>query len=245
MEAKDKELLSRTRQLEEQDRELLKFHERIGDLWLKAQNWKEQLEIERADRKDIEEEYWDKVEALTEVRSQLSELQQNLATANHQLEEVTADHQQVEAQLSDLQAQLATLAADREELAQLKKEAAFAAAEVHRSGRSIELEKVRWQEELSDTKSELAEAKETILKQGDKIRELERGYTFKANPVESALRLEIGELRSQLADLEQNPAPAIDLPEPADLLNQLKGRRKKSKAELADVEKILEILEGS
>ncbi|MEG5031043.1 hypothetical protein QUB36_28300 [Microcoleus sp. AT8-B1] len=236
---------SRTRQLEEQDRELLKFHERIGDLWLKVPDLKEQLEIERADRKDIEEEYWDKVEALTEVRSELAELQKNLATANQQLDEVTADHQQVEAQLSSLQAQLATLAADREELAQLKKEAKEAAEEVHREGRSIELEKVRWLQQLSDARAELEEAKATILKQGDKIRELERGYSLKLNPVESALRLEIAELRSQLADLEQNPAPAIDLPEPADLLNQLKGRRKKSKAELADVTAMLEILEGN
>ncbi|MGB7891179.1 MAG: hypothetical protein WCF82_04535 [Microcoleus sp.] len=235
---------SRTRQLEEQDRELLKFHERIGDLWLKVPDLKEQLEIERADRKDIEEEYWDKVEALTEVRSQLSELQQNLATANHQLEEVTADRAQLEAQLAELQAQLATLTADREELAQLKKEAKEAAAEIHREGRAIEMEKAQWQQQLSDARCELADAKATILKQGDKIRELERGYSLKPNPAESRLRLEIGELRSQLADLEQNPATASqDLPEAADLLNRLKAQRKKSTATLADVEKILEILE--
>lgn len=96
---------SRTRQIEEQDRELLKFHERIGDLWLKAENLKEQLEIERADRKDIEEEYWEKVEVLTELRSQLSELQQNLATANQQLEEVTADRAQLQAELDSTKRQ--------------------------------------------------------------------------------------------------------------------------------------------
>jgi len=44
--------------------------------------------------------------------------------------------------------------------------------------------------------------------------------------------------------IEQNPAPAIELPEPADLLNQLKARRKKSGANLADVEAILEMLGG-
>ena len=50
--------------------------------------------------------------------------------------------------------------------------------------------------------------------------------------------------RSQLSDLKQNSAPiAIELPEPADLLNKLKGKRKKSKADLADIETILEILE--
>ncbi|WP_333213238.1 hypothetical protein [Microcoleus sp. S36b_A4] len=40
-------------------------------------------------------------------------------------------------------------------------------------------------------------------------------------------------------------ANLIELPEPAHLLNQLKGRRNKSKVELADVETILEILEGA
>lgn len=70
-------------------------------------------------------------------------------------------------------------------------------------------------------RAELADAKSTILKQNDKIRELERGFS-----------------------LQQTSAPAIELPEPADLLNQLKGKRKKSKAELADMATILEILEA-
>ncbi|MEG4004919.1 hypothetical protein QUA41_27760 [Microcoleus sp. Pol11C1] len=42
----------------------------------------------------------------------------------------------------------------------------------------------------------------------------------------------------------QQPATKLGLPEAADLLNQLKGRRKKSKVELADVTVILEFLEG-
>lgn len=35
---------------------------------------------------------------------------------------------------------------------------------------------------------------------------------------------------------------AFELPEAATLLNQLKGRRKKSRADLADVETILELM---
>jgi phage shock protein A len=55
---------------------------------------------------------------------------------------------------------------------------------------------------------------------------------------------QIEELRSEVSDLKQKSAAAgKDLPEAADLLNQLKARRKKSTATLADVEKILEILE--
>ena len=42
----------------------------------------------------------------------------------------------------------------------------------------------------------------------------------------------------------EKSATASELPEPADLLNQLKGRRKKSKADLADVKVMLEILGG-
>jgi hypothetical protein len=40
-------------------------------------------------------------------------------------------------------------------------------------------------------------------------------------------------------------AIGVEFPEPADLLNQLKGKRKKSKAELADVATILEVLQDT
>jgi flagellar biosynthesis chaperone FliJ len=77
--------------------------------------------------------------------------------------------------------------------------------------------------------------------------------------VTNKLRQEVQELRSQLetertdreeieaelADLKQKPATASELPEAADLLNQLKTRRKKSTASLADIEAILEMMEES
>ncbi|MCC3573594.1 MAG: flagellar alpha dynein [Microcoleus sp. PH2017_40_RAT_O_B] len=41
----------------------------------------------------------------------------------------------------------------------------------------------------------------------------------------------------------KNSAPAVaEFPEPADLLNQLKARRKKSRADLADMEAVLDVL---
>jgi hypothetical protein len=50
---------------------------------------------------------------------------------------------------------------------------------------------------------------------------LERGYSFKPSPAESALRLEIGELQAELeAERQQQSAAEFELPEPADLLNQ-------------------------
>jgi len=78
-----------------------------------------------------------------------------------------------------------------------------------------------------------------------------------------SLRQEVQELRSQLeieradrekivaelSELQKNSAPAATLsekltPDAATILSQLRARRKKSKADLADLEAILEILES-
>jgi hypothetical protein len=65
------------------------------------------------------------------------------------------------------------------------------------------------------------------------------------------LQAQVAELRSQLeterASREENKKSAPvgrDLPDAADLLNKLKAKRKKSKTDLADLEAILELLEG-
>jgi hypothetical protein len=63
--------------------------------------------------------------------------------------------------------------------------------------------------------------KDKLLQRNDTIRRLER---------------ELAQLRSQLANHQD-----IQQPEPADLLNQLKARRKKSKADLTDVELLLDL----
>jgi chromosome segregation ATPase len=134
--------------------------------------------------------------------------------------------------------------AELAEIAQLKKQVKKDAAEVYREGNSIKAERMRWQQELSDARAELEDAKATILNQSNKIRELERGYSFKPSPKESALRLEIGDLQAELSELKQKSVSARELPEAPDLLNKLKAKRKKATASLADVEAILEILES-
>ncbi len=48
----------------------------------------------------------------------------------------------------------------------------------------------------------------------------------------------------ELAELKQNSTAARELPEAADLLNQLKAKRKKSGVTLSDVEMLLELLES-
>lgn len=176
------------------------------------------------------------------LRLELEEARSQLATVQTENETLRQDVASRLEERNRLRSQIDKDHADREELAQIKKEVKEAAAKIHQEGRSIELEKTRWQQQLSDARSEFEDAKATILAQGNKIRELERGYSFKPNPVESALRLEIGEVRAELEASKQQPPTEFELPEPADLLNQLKGRRKKSKADLGDVAAILELL---
>ena len=58
------------------------------------------------------------------------------------------------------------------------------------------------------------------------------------------LEQEVKEVRRD-REANKNSAPTVaEFPEPADLLNQLKARRKKSRADLADMEAVLGILGG-
>src|SRR4028119_2450345 len=149
------------------------------------------LELEKENlRQELEVLKQELAENTRYYTARLNEAGATIGIFKDKLEVAQAKNQRLQNDLGNLQA-------EREELAQLKKEAKEAAAEIHTEGRSIELEKVRWQRELSDARAELADAKATILKQGNKIRELERGYTLKPNPVERRLRLEIGELQAQ------------------------------------------------
>ena len=103
---------------------------------------------------------------------------------------------------------------------------------------------------------------ELQIRLGNLEAENEKLHTDYAKLLESSahvtnkLRQELAQLRSQLAtecadreeveaelsDLRQKSVTASELPEAADLLNQLKGWRKKSKADLADMEAVLDIL---
>jgi hypothetical protein len=59
-----------------------------------------------------------------------------------------------------------------------------------------------------------------------------------------AERADREEVESELSELKQKSATGSKLPEAADLLNQLKAKRKKSNVTLADVEILLELLEN-
>jgi hypothetical protein len=58
------------------------------------------------------------------------------------------------------------------------------------------------------------------------------------------LEQELGEARRSGQESKNSALAVAEFPEPADLLNQLKARRKKSKVDLADVETLLEILDS-
>jgi chromosome segregation ATPase len=89
--------------------------------------------------------------------------------------------------------------------------------------------------ELGNLKAENESLKQELAKQKDDYAaQLEISRQF---------HRELEELKAENAALRTTqPAPAIELPEPADLLNQLKAKRKKSKCDLADVEAILDML---
>ena len=87
-------------------------------------------------------------------------------------------------------------------------------------------------QEIATLNSRLAAKDEAIAEAAEQFDRLDR---------------EVTQLRSQLegerADLKQKSTPAVaNFPEPADLLNQLKARRKKSKADLVDIEAVLDLL---
>jgi uncharacterized coiled-coil DUF342 family protein len=98
------------------------------------------------------------------------------------------------------------------------------------------------QAELEDARADYAKLLESSTHITNKLKE-------EVQKLRSQLeqeRADREEIEAELSDLKQKSVTASkDLPEAADLLNQLKTWRKKSSATLADVEKILEIIEES
>jgi septal ring factor EnvC (AmiA/AmiB activator) len=98
----------------------------------------------------------------------------------------------------------------------------------------------KMQVELEDTRANYAKLLELSTQVTNKLRQ-ELAEVRSQLATERADREEV---ETELSDLKQNSAPAVaEFLEAADILNQLKARRKKSKADLADVEAILELLE--
>jgi chromosome segregation ATPase len=119
----------------------------------------------------------------------------------------------------------------------------------------LETEKTRVEEiweELSDTEQALAEVRSENSELKKTCADL-RSQLERERADREELQKDFDELNEKyiseafLAEALQNKnsvAASKDLPEAADILNQLKAKRKKSKADLADLEVILEILES-
>jgi chromosome segregation ATPase len=122
------------------------------------------------------------------------------------------------------------------------------------SGDSLELPKVdnevaeQLQNELGNLRdeNERLDAEYTkLLASSSLVTEKLREEVQKLRSQLEKERADREEIETELSDLKQkSAATSKDLPEAADLLNQLKAKRKKSTTALADVEKILEIIEG-
>jgi chromosome segregation ATPase len=106
------------------------------------------------------------------------------------------------------------------------------------------------EEKVAELQEKLAATDRLISRKNQEIADLNARLIVATQKI-SERDEEIEQLESELAsrpeEISTSSAPiaiSVDFPEPADLLNQLKGKRKKSKAELADIAAILEVLQA-
>ncbi|MEG4350814.1 hypothetical protein QUA74_13810 [Microcoleus sp. LAD1_D3] len=94
------------------------------------------------------------------------------------------------------------------------------------------------EEKLDEARANYA----TLLESSTAVTNKLRGEVQELRSQLETERADREEVEIQLSDLRQKSVTASELPEAADLLNQLKGRRKKSRADLADINAILGFL---
>jgi predicted nucleic acid-binding Zn-ribbon protein len=149
-----------------------------------------------------------------------------------QLEQERADREEVEAQLSDREKQIEELLSEQAKQTERTPQ--------HQLYSQIEGLKER-------NRLLVIKSREERQKLEEKISALEyRAESQSRRLAEKQNRLDELEAATELADFKQKSATASkDLPEAADILNQLKTKRKKSTTTLVDVELILEMIEES
>jgi len=191
----------------------------------------------------------DTVTQVTDTVTQVTEANNqqvtDAVTDSHTAERVTALELQVQALQESLEALRSALLGKSEGLSNFSE-----------LPNPYEVTDSELQTELSNLKAELS----NLATENEKLRADYDALLESSTAVTNKLRQELAEVRSQLAteradreeieaelsDLNQKSATAgKDLPEAANLYNQLKTRRKKSSASLADVELILEMIEES
>ncbi|MFB8798135.1 MAG: hypothetical protein U7126_28785 [Microcoleus sp.] len=95
--------------------------------------------------------------------------------------------------------------------------------EVQRLRSQLDVQKADWSELLADFENSEAVRTDLVLQV-------------------QMLQSELGAIRTDRPEIQKSVLAVADFPEPSDLLNQLRTRRKKSRADLADIEVILELL---
>jgi chromosome segregation ATPase len=122
--------------------------------------------------------------------------------------------------------------------------------EVERADREeVEVQLADREKQIAELRSELAAEQTRYKEQDEEFWELNERWEEATKEVHRLKQeatdwdAEIEKLRSQPQELKQKSAAARELPEVADLLNQLKTRRKKSNATLGDIEEILAMIE--
>jgi chromosome segregation ATPase len=121
--------------------------------------------------------------------------------------------------ISEADEQISKLEDEAAEYAETKKLYNEALSEEIRGRNSSEAHDLRQQQEISNLKSEIEDWKAKYLKASNAVRELNHGKFHQPTPI------------------------AVEFPEPAIILSQLRAKRKKSKADLGDIEFVVEMLE--
>ncbi len=121
--------------------------------------------------------------------------------------------------ISEADEQISKLEDEAAEYAETKKLYNEALSEEIRGRNSSEAHDLRQQQEISNLKSEIEDWKAKYLKASNAVRELNHGKFHQPTPI------------------------AVEFPESAIILSQLRAKRKKSKADLGDIEFVVEMLE--
>jgi len=126
---------------------------------------------------------------------------------------------------------------DSEELPKVDSEVA---EELQNELSNLKAENEKLKQELVDTRTDYAQ----LLESSGQIKASREKEIAELQSQLEQERADREEVEVQLSELKQKSATARELPEAAEILNQLKSKRKKSKTDLADLEAILEILES-
>jgi chromosome segregation ATPase len=115
---------------------------------------------------------------------------------------------------------------------------------LHNGLSNLKAENEKLKQELGDARTEVQELRSQLEAEKKSGKEREEEFWDLHEQWESSKK-EVTGLRSELSDLKQKLDAARDFSDAADLLNQLKAKRKKSRTDLADVKAILEMIEKS